>query len=89
MTDDLQHLKSRLQEAQQARAEYTNRSPTVSDCLICDEYQLAVRDGDGSYERLDCHHDHYESIIEGSHDHGGIGEWIRCIEYITENGEVD
>lgn len=77
----LDGLLDRLKEARERRNQGSYR-PMVEYCLLCDEINLRTRDGE--YATLDCRMDHHDYIITDGHDHGGIAEWIDCIEYLQE-----
>lgn len=80
----LQHLLVQLKEVRELRDRPGGYAPRVEYCLLCDEANVRVRDKrTGEYPKLDCRHDHY--VIEDSHDHAGISEWIDCIEYLQEH----
>lgn len=86
MDEQMDRVLVGLRRALAARESH-DRNPTLTYCLICDEHALLVHDG-SSYPRLDCRHEHYESILEESHDNPQIVSWVACINHFRSTGEL-
>lgn len=83
--DEMRELLNRLKEVRQVREDYPDGNPALNYCLQCDEHSLSVRNDAGEYEYLDCSPGHHAHIIEESHTHGGLSEWISCLEYVLQS----
>ena len=81
LEDQMRLVRRRLQQITREREQYDGGHPTARYCLICDEHVLVTRDESGEYTRLQCRHEHFDSIIEVAHDNAELSAWVDCIDY--------